>query len=131
VELGNYLKNYQVKKPVSNITNSRQYWVQQFAQKLEAQKKKDNLYRFWLWRGKRIRPEFIRKEEWKQFQTYKLPIDKRYIKPWEDSLYAIKLGHVATSELAPFWDKCMSCDDSKGYNFTVCFFHSLKVEKKK
>lgn len=133
MNLSEHLKNYQIKpeKGKEKITNSRQYWIKQFAEKIEAQKKKDNLYRFWIWRKKPINPKFIKKEEWETFKKAKLPKDKMYLKPWKDSTYAIKLGHVDTADLPAFYDKCMRCDDSKGYNFTVCFFHSLKVDKSK
>jgi len=127
---GNLTQNYQIKKTKSKITNSRQYWISKFAKKIEDKKKRDNLYRFWLWRGKKINPKFIKMEEMELFMKDKLPKDKMYLKPWKDSTYAIKLGHVPTEDLQAFWDKCMRCDDSAGYDFTVCFFHSLKVEKK-
>lgn len=129
--LSQHIKQYQVReKPVSKINNSRQYWISEFAKKIEEQKKLENLYRFWKWKGKTINPKFIKKEELEAFKKEKLPKDKMYLHPWKDSRYAIKLGHVPTEQLQAFFDDCMRCDDSKsGYNFTVCFFHKLKVNK--
>ena len=132
MNLSEHLKNYQIKpdEDKKKITNARQYWIKKFATKIEAQKKRDNLYRFWLWRGKKINPKYTKQQEMDEFRTAKLPKDRMYLRPWKDSTYAIKLSHVKTEDLPAFYDKCMRCDDSKGYNFTVCFFHSLKVSRK-
>lgn len=114
-----------------NVKQERQYWVKMLADKVEEQKKRDNLYRFWKWKGKKVNPKFIKREEMEEFKKEKLPKDKAYMKPWEYRTYAIKLGHVKTKDLSYFYDECMRADDSKnGYNFMIHFFHSLKVAKK-
>ena len=135
MQIGNFTKNYkpQAEKGKEKISNQRQYWISKFIEKIEAKKKRENLYRFWLWRGKKINPKFIKMAEMDLFiNDTKQPVEKRYLKPWKDSRYAMKVSHIKTEELAPFYDMCMRADDSKtGYDFSVCFFHSLKVEKKK
>jgi hypothetical protein len=119
-------------QPKSKITNARQYWIEKFYKKLDDQRRINNFIRFQNWKGKRIPPKMIQKEEWQKFQKAELPKEKKYIKEFTPKFLGMKLAHVTTPDLHGFYDDCMRCDDSKnGYNFSVCFFHRLKACIKK
>lgn len=121
MNLSEHLKNYKIapEKGREKITNERQSIVKQFYDELEPQRKKENLYRFWKWRGKQIHPKFIKQEEWNTFKK-----DKTFLKHKALSFYAYKMSHLTEPTMKLFYVDC-----KRASNFSAYWWSSLSTKK--
>lgn len=107
--------------------NERQTLIKELYEVYALENKYENYYRYLRWLGKRPKT----KENATEFTKVKLPIEKKYIKPFTSSYFAIRLSHIPTKDLYYLTSIERDSVNRKGYSrssFTKWLFSSLKCK---
>lgn len=109
--------------------NERQTLIKELYEVYLLENKVENYCRYLHWLKKEKKPKT--KETAEEFKKVKLPIEKKYIKPFTSSYFAIRLSHIPTKDLYYLTSIERDSVNRKGYSrssFTKWLFSSLKCK---